>query len=331
MAHAIWKGTISFGLVTIPVGLFSAVAQRDVSFHLLDGRDFAAVKNRRVNESTGEEVPWESVVKGFKLPDGRWVTVTDEDFSAANVRATRTIDVLGAVCAEEVPATYWDTPYFLAPEPQGAKAYALLREALRRAGRVAIAQIVIRSRQRLCALVPEGDALLLEVLRYPYELRAAEDLDLPGRDLEALGVTDAELALAAQLVATIEGTWDPGAATTTPTETTCWRSSTARPPARRSRSPRSPTRPPRRWSTSSSCSRRASRTPAPRARRALRHRGRGAARGVPRQARLHAHARAGRRGRARSPPPRRRCATSSRSTPRRRSTTTSDSSSTACC
>ena len=118
---------------------------------------------------------------------------------------------MGAVCAEEVPATYWDTPYFLAPEPQGAKAYALLREALRRAGRVAIAQIVIRSRQRLCALVPEGDALLLEVLRYPYELRAAEDLDLPGRDLEALGVTDAELALAAQLVATIEGTWDPDA------------------------------------------------------------------------------------------------------------------------
>ena len=211
MARAIWKGTISFGLVTIPVGLFSAVAQRDVSFHLLDGRDFAPVKNRRVNESTGEEVPWESIVKGFKLDDGRWVTVTDEDFSAANVKATRTIDVLGAVCLDEVPATFWDTPYYLAPETAGLKAYALLREALRRAGRVAIAQIVIRSRQRLCALVPEGDALLLEVLRYPYELRASDDLELPGRDLEALGVSDAELALAAQLVATIEGSWDPSA------------------------------------------------------------------------------------------------------------------------
>jgi len=211
MAHAIWKGTISFGLVTIPVGLYSAVAQRDVAFHLLDGRDFAPVKNRRVNESTGEEVPWESVVKGYQLPDGRWITMADEDFEAANVRATRTIDVMGAICADEVPTTYWDTPYFLAPEPQGAKAYALLREALRKAGRVAVAQIVIRSRQRLCALVPEGDAILLEALRYPYELRSAADLDLPGSDLAALGVTDAELALAAQLIGTIEGDWDPSA------------------------------------------------------------------------------------------------------------------------
>jgi len=211
MAHAIWKGTISFGLVTIPVGLFSAVAQRDVAFHLLDGRDFSPVKNRRVNESTGEEVPWESVVKGFKLADGRWIAMADEDFEAANVRATRTIDVMGAVCADEVPPSFWETPYFLAPEPQGAKAYALLREALRRAGRIAVAQIVIRSRQRLCALVPEGDAILLEVLRYPYELRSADDLNLPGSDLQALGVTDAELKLASQLIGTIEGAWTPSA------------------------------------------------------------------------------------------------------------------------
>ena len=135
--------------------------------------------------------------------------MTDEDFAAANVKATRTIDVLGAVCAEEIAVGYFDTPYFLAPEPQGAKAYALLREALRRAGRVAIGQIVIRSRQRLCALVPQGDALVLEVLRYPYELRDAGRSSCPGSDLQALGVTDAEIALAAQLVATIETDWDP--------------------------------------------------------------------------------------------------------------------------
>jgi DNA end-binding protein Ku len=211
MARAIWKGTISFGLVTIPVGLFSAVAREELSFHLLDGRDFSAVHNKRVNESTGEEVPWEAIVKGYQLPDGRWVTVTDEDFAAANVAATRTIDVLGAVCEDEITIGYFDSPYFLAPEPQGAKAYALLREALRSAGRVAVGQIVIRSRQRLCALVPQGDALVLEVLRYPYELRSAEELDLPGADLAALGVTDAETALAGQLVATIETAWDPTA------------------------------------------------------------------------------------------------------------------------
>ena len=209
MPRAIWKGTISFGLVTIPVGLFSAVAPRELAFHLLDARDLSPVRNKRVNENTGEEVPWESVAKGFDLGSGQWVTLSDEDFAAANVRATRTIDVLGAVCARDVAPEFFDTPYFLAPETQGAKAYALLREALRSADRVAIGQIVIRSRQRLCALVPEDDALLLVVLRYPYELRAAGDLDLPGSDLSSLGVTDAELALARQLVATIETDWDP--------------------------------------------------------------------------------------------------------------------------
>jgi DNA end-binding protein Ku len=209
MARAIWKGTISFGLVTIPVGLFSAVTAEELAFHLLDSRDFSGVHNKRVSENTGEEVPWEAIVKGYQLPDGRWVTVTDDDFAAANVKATRTIDVLGAVCEDDITVSYFDTPYFLAPEPQGAKAYALLREALRDAGRVAVGQIVIRSRQRLCALVPQGDALVLEVLRYPYELREESALELPGGDLKALGVTDAETGLAAQLVATIETDWDP--------------------------------------------------------------------------------------------------------------------------
>jgi DNA end-binding protein Ku len=211
MPRAIWKGTISFGLVTIPVGLFSDVAARELSFHLLDSRDLAPVRNKRINENTGEEVPWESIIKGYELENGTWVTLTDEDFSAANVKATRTIDVLGAVCETDVAREYFDTPYLLAPEPQGFKAYALLREALRTAERVAIGQIVIRSRQRLCALVPEGDSIVLEVLRYPYELRGAEGLDLPGSDLKALGVTNAELNLASQLVSTIETQWDPNA------------------------------------------------------------------------------------------------------------------------
>ena len=209
MPRAIWKGTISFGLVTIPVGLFSATSAEQLSFHLLDSRDFSAVHNKRVNENTGEEVEWDAIVKGYQLEDGRWITMSDDDFAAANVKATRTIDVLGAVCEDQITVGYFDSPYFLAPEPQGAKAYALLREALRRAGRVAVGQIVIRSRQRLCALVPEGDLLLLEVLRYPYELRDASELDVPSSDLAGLGVTDAEIALAGQLVATIETTWDP--------------------------------------------------------------------------------------------------------------------------
>jgi len=148
-------------------------------------------------------------VKGYELEDGRWVTLTDEDFEAANVRSTRTIDVLDAVCEEDISVGYFDSPYFLAPETAGFKAYALLREALRKAGRVAIGQIVIRSRQRLCALVPQEYVLVLEVLRYPYELRETSDLEIPGADLKTLGVTESETKLAEQLIATIESDWDP--------------------------------------------------------------------------------------------------------------------------
>ncbi len=208
MARPIWTGVISFGLVTIPVSIVPAVAAKELALHLLDGRDLTRVHTKRVN-ANGEEVPWERVVKGYELPDGRWVALTDDELRAANVRATQTIDVLGAVCAEEVPLTCYDTPYHLIPAGPGIKAYALLRETLRDAGRIGVAQVVIRTRQRLCALVPEGDALVLELLRYPQELRPASDADIPGANLEALGVTSAERDLARQLVSTIETDWEP--------------------------------------------------------------------------------------------------------------------------
>lgn len=209
LPRSIWKGAVSFGLVTIPIGLYSAVERDDLSFHLLDERDFARVHNKRVNERTGDEVPWDNIVKGYELEDGRWVTLTDEDFRSANVKASSTIDVLGAVCREDVPMQYFDSPYYLAPEKVGIKPYALFREALRRADRVAIAQFVFRTRQRLCILVPEGDALLLDVIRYPYEIRSAEQLDLPASNIDDLGVTDAEVSLAEQLVQTIQTDWNP--------------------------------------------------------------------------------------------------------------------------
>jgi DNA end-binding protein Ku len=208
MVRPLWKGTISFGLVTIPVIMTPGVAPRELAFHLLDGRDQSPIHNKRVN-GNGEEVPWEHVIKGHELPDGRWVALTDEDFRAANVRSTRTIDVLGAVCADDVKPEYFDAPYYLSPEPQGVKAYALLRQSLARAKRIAIGQVVIRTRQHLCALVAEGDLLLLEVLRYQHELRDPGELELPSQDLAALGVTDAELNLAEQLISTIEAKWDP--------------------------------------------------------------------------------------------------------------------------
>lgn len=214
MPRAIWRGTISFGLVTIPVSLFTAEQPRELAFHLLDARDMTPIHNKRVNESTGAEVPWEHVVKGFEATPGAFVTVTDDDLRAANVEATQTIDVLAAVCADEIHPELFSTPYYLAPEKAGRKAYLLLREALKSAGRVALAKIVIRTRQHLAAIVPQGDLLLLEVLRYPYELRETADLELPesdGKAAKSAGVTAAELNLAEQLVATISKPFDPSA------------------------------------------------------------------------------------------------------------------------
>jgi len=214
MPRAIWRGTISFGLVTIPVSLFAAEQPRELAFHLLDDRDMSPIHNRRVNENTGAEVEWEHVVKGFEASPGSFVTVTDDDLRAANVEATQTIDVLAAVCADEIPPELYDKPYYLAPEKAGRKAYLLLREALKAAKRVALAKIVIRTRQHLAAIVPHGDMLLLEVLRYPYELRDVSELELPESDAaaaEAAGVTQAELNLAEQLVATISKPFDPAA------------------------------------------------------------------------------------------------------------------------
>jgi len=211
MPHAIWKGSISFGLVTIPVTLYPAEERRDLAFRMLDGRDMTPVKQRRVNERTGEEVPWDEIVKGFELEEGRFIVVSDEDFRAADVEATQTIDVIAAVCADEIDPAYFDKPYYLEPARAGRKAYALLRETLRGAKRVALAKVVIRTRQHLAALIPDGPLLMLEILRYPHELRSIEALDLPAEGVAEAGVSDDELAIATQLVETISRPFDPSA------------------------------------------------------------------------------------------------------------------------
>jgi len=212
MSRAIWKGDLSFGLVTVPVELHPAETSRELAFHMLDRRDLAPVRQLRVNAVTGEEVPWEEVVKGFEYEPGRYVVLTDDDFRAANVEATRTIDIIAMVRAEEIPLPYFDRPYFLTPATAGArKAYAILRETLARSERVALAYVVIRSRQHAAAVVPRGAALVLELLRYPHELRDERDLDLPSTDLETLGVTGKEMGLAEQLVQAMVEPFDPAA------------------------------------------------------------------------------------------------------------------------
>lgn len=210
MARAIWKGSISFGLVEIPVGLYSAETPQELHFHLLDARDHAPVGYQRINKNTGELVEWENIVKGYELDDGRHVLVTDEDFKTANVEATETVDIVEFVDSSEIDSVYYEKPYYLAPLTRGGKAYALLRETLRRTGKVGIARVVIRTRQYAAALGVRGRALVLNLLRYASELRDAEaELELPSDDLRAVGLSDREIELAERLVSGMVATFDP--------------------------------------------------------------------------------------------------------------------------
>lgn len=208
MPRPIWRGTLTFGLVSIPVGIFPAESRRDLSFHLLDRRDMQPVKNQRINSATGKVVEWDEIVKGYEYEPGRWVTVDESDFKAASPKKTGTIDILGAVPLADVDPRHFDKPYFLVPEGPGAKPYALLRDALSERGLAAVGQVVIRTRQSLALAVPSGDMLLLQTLRYPYELRDTEGLDLPGKEVSE-AITPAERKLAEQLVDAIATDWDP--------------------------------------------------------------------------------------------------------------------------
>lgn len=210
MARALWKGAISFGLVTIPVGLVSAEDKgSEIAFHNLDSKTMTRVRQKRVAESSGEEVPWDDIVKGYEYSRGQYVVLEPEEIEAANPKATHTIDIVAVVCRDCIDPPYFNKPYYIVPETAGRKPYALLREALRKNNQVAVARVVMRTRQYLAALFPEGDALVLDLLRYADELKAATDLDLPSSDLGEVGVTDKEVALAEQLIGALVEDWEP--------------------------------------------------------------------------------------------------------------------------
>ena len=207
MPRALWKGAISFGLVTIPVGLYSAEDRREMSFSMLDRRDLSPVGYQRVNKESGKEVPWKEIVKGYEYRKGKYVVLSDEDFKRANVKATQTVDILAFVDAREIPPLYYDTPYYLAPEKRAEKAYALLREALRKSGKVGVATVVIRKRQHLALVQPMEKVLVLDTLRYHDELKSWSELDVPAAGTKALG--DKELDMALKLVESMSDEWKP--------------------------------------------------------------------------------------------------------------------------
>ena len=209
MSRSLWKGSISFGLVNIPVLLYSAENRNSFDLTLLDRRDMKPVGFKRYNKTTGKEVAWEQIVKGYEYEKNRYVVLTDEDFRRANVEATQTIDILSFVRGEDISPTSFETPYFLAPDKRGEKGYALLRETLTKTGKAAIATVVIRTRQYIAAVIPWNEMMVLNTLRYANELRPTKELQIPANSLRTAGVTSRELEMATKLVEEMSERWKP--------------------------------------------------------------------------------------------------------------------------
>jgi DNA end-binding protein Ku len=208
MPRELWKGAIQFGLVHIPVSLYPAEQSEELSFTMLDRRDLQPVGYKRYNKSTGDEVPYEQIVKGYEYEDGRYVTLEKEDFKRANVEATQTIEIVGFVDAADIPPYYYEAPYYTAPGKHGDKGYALLRETLERTGKVAIANVVIRTRQHLAVLYPRQNRLILNTVRYSNELRPVEDIEVP-ETLKEAKVQPNEIKMAERLIQDMEVKWEP--------------------------------------------------------------------------------------------------------------------------
>ncbi len=203
----IWKGALSFGLVNIPVELMSAEDSNELSFNLMDLKDNARIKYQRINAETGKEVPWEDIVKSYEFSDGSFVIVTDEDFEKADPKAAKTVDIEEFIVRDELSPIYLEKPYFVVPIKGGEKPYVLLRDALIDSDKIGIGRVTIRTKQSLCAIIPENNGLILNLLRYPEELRDMEKLNLP----ESVKSTKKELDLAIKLVDDLTVKWDPDA------------------------------------------------------------------------------------------------------------------------
>jgi DNA end-binding protein Ku len=209
MARPIWKGHISFGLVSVPVTLVSGEERTDISFHLVDSRNSARIRYERVNEETGEEVPWDKIVKGYQLKNDNYVLLSEDEFERASVEMTRTIEIEQFIDVADLDIRYFDRPYLLLPDKQGEKGYVLLREAIQKTGKAGIAKIVIRARQHLAAVVALENALVLELLRFDQEVRSLSDYKFPGSQLKKYKITSQEIALASQLIEGMSSDWDP--------------------------------------------------------------------------------------------------------------------------
>ncbi|MFL1417246.1 Ku protein [Pseudomonas fildesensis] len=208
MPRAIWKGAISFGLVHIPVSLVSATASQGVDFDWLDKRSMDPVGYKRINKTTGKEVTKDNIVKGVAFEKGRYVVLSEDEIRSAHPKSTQTIEIIAFVASDQIPLQNIDTPYFLAPDKRGGKVYALLRETLTKTRKVALANVVLHTKQHLAALMPLDSALVLVMLRWPAEVRSLDELEL-GSDVIKPSLAKGELDMAKRLVEDMSADWQP--------------------------------------------------------------------------------------------------------------------------
>ncbi len=209
MARSIWSGAISFGLVNVPVKLYSAVSPKTVRFHQLHEPDGARIRQKRVCSADGDEVPYEEIVKGYEIGPDRYVIVTPDELEALDPEATRTIDIEDFVDLADIDPIYFDHPYYLAPATGAVKSYKLLLDAMEAAGKVGIARVVLRSKQQLCAIRPSAGVLVMSTMNYGDEVNDPDALD----ELDAaaeVSANERELKMAGQLIASLASDWDPG-------------------------------------------------------------------------------------------------------------------------
>jgi DNA end-binding protein Ku len=203
--RAIWKGSISFGLVNVPISLYPAISREELNFRLLRRRDLSPINYKRVAEADGKEVPWDEIVKGYEYEKGKFVVLKDEDFRRADVEATQTIEVVEFVRLKEIDPVFFDKPYYLEPQKQGSKAYALLRDALKKMEMVGVAKVVIKTRQHLAAVKPEQNALVLELMHFAEELVSPKSLQIPGD----ITIGSREMQMATELIDRLSDSWAP--------------------------------------------------------------------------------------------------------------------------
>jgi DNA end-binding protein Ku len=209
MARPIWTGTLSFGLLNVPVSLMSGERSVDLHFRMLDSRSNTPVRYERVNAETGEEVPWKEIVKAFEYEKGNYVVLEPEDIKSAASEGREAVEVEAFVDAESIGPEYFEKPYVLLPGKKAEKGYVLFRETLKRTGKIGIARVVIRTREYLSAVMPKGDALMLMLLRYPQELVDTSDYKIPEGAASKHRISPKEMQMAEQLIDSMSGEWKP--------------------------------------------------------------------------------------------------------------------------